>query len=110
MNPTTPPMGDPEKAPPIPPMPTTEPTARRGNISEASVKIFADHPWWAAAASPIRATTNHRFLTLETRMIGVTHNAQSSIAVLRALLMVQPRLIRLEESQPPPMLPTSAIT
>jgi hypothetical protein len=30
--------------PAIPPKPTTDPTARRGNMSETSVKMFALHP------------------------------------------------------------------
>src|SRR6266446_9833106 len=96
---------EPVNAPAIPPIPTTEPTARRGNMSEASVKIFADHPWCAAAASPTSPTATHRLLTPETKTIGVTSRAQINIAVLRARLIVHPRLIRLEESQPPPMLP-----
>ena len=40
----------------------------------------------------------------------VTSKAQISIAVLRALLMVHPRLMKAEDNQPPPMLPTSAMT
>ena len=41
-------------------------------------------------------------------MIGTTASAQTSMAVLRAALTLQPRLISADESQPPPMLPTSA--
>src|ERR1700693_6417886 len=98
-------MVEPVNAPAMPPMPTTEPTARRGNISDAVVNRFADHPWCAAAASPTRPTASQRLLTPETKTIGVTIRAQINIAVLRARLIVHPRLIRLEESQPPPMLP-----
>ena len=36
-----------------------EPTARRGNMSEAIVNRLADQPWWAAAARPTRATAAH---------------------------------------------------
>jgi len=41
-------------------------------------------------------------------MIGTTVSAYNNIVVFRARLTVQPRLINDEESQPPPMLPTSA--
>src|SRR6195256_4673341 len=101
-------MVAPPMAPDIPLIPTIEPTARRGNISEAVVKRFADHPWCAAAARPTRPTATQRCFTLEANMIGVTASAHSSIAVLRARLMVHPRLIKFDDSQPPPMLPTSA--
>jgi hypothetical protein len=43
-------------------------------------------------------------------MIGTTASAQTSIAVLRAALTLQPFFNRRDESQPPPMLPTSATT
>jgi hypothetical protein len=33
----------------MPPKPTTVPIACRGNVSDAIVKMFADHPWCAAA-------------------------------------------------------------
>ena len=41
--------------------------------------------------------------------IGTTASAQTSIAVLRPALTLQPRLISVDDSQPPPMLPTSAM-
>ena len=47
----------PPTAPAIPPKPTTDPTARRGNMSEVSVKRLADQPWCAAAAME---TSAHR--------------------------------------------------
>jgi aryl-alcohol dehydrogenase-like predicted oxidoreductase len=46
----------PPMAPAIPPMPTTEPTANRGNMSLASVKMFADQAWCAAQAMAMAAT------------------------------------------------------
>ena len=98
----------PPTAPAMPPKPTTEPTARRGKVSETSVKMLADKPWCAAAASAISATATH---TLEVRVantMGSTASAQISIAVLRARLTVQPRLMNADDSHPPPMLPTSA--
>jgi hypothetical protein len=49
----------PPTAPAKPPSPTTEPTAWRGNVSDASVKRFADHPWCAAAAMLTNATEPH---------------------------------------------------
>ncbi len=42
-------------------------------------------------------------------MIGRTDSAQISIAVLRARLTDQPRLMKPDESHPPPMLPMSAM-
>src|SRR6267143_1486348 len=99
-------MVAPLKAPAMPPMPTTEPTARRGNMSEAMVKIFADHPRCAAAASPTKPTATQRLFTFAAKIIGVTASAQTSIVVLRAALIDQPRLMRVEDSQPPPILPT----
>jgi hypothetical protein len=41
--------------------------------------------------------------------MGSTAMAQISMVVLRAELMLQPRLIKEEESHPPPTLPTSAM-
>ena len=101
-------MSMPPTAPAMPPMPTTEPTARRGNMSEAVVKMLADQPWWADVASPTRATATHRLEAREANTIGTTHSAQMSIAVLRPAFTLQPRLMSDEDSQPPPMLPTSA--
>src|SRR5687767_13605206 len=95
-------------APAIPPMPTTEPTAFRGNISDVSVKRFADQPWCAAAASDTKPTATQRLLARAANMIGTTDNAQMSMAVLRDAFTLQPRLISADEIQPPPMLPTSA--
>lgn len=85
-------MNIPPTAPAIPPMPTTEPTACFGNISEAIVKIFADQPWCAAAAMPIKTTAVQRFEVIEAKMIGTTASAQTSIAAFLDLLIVQPRL------------------
>src|SRR5688500_19988913 len=101
-------MVAPPSAPAIPPMPTTEPTARRGNISDVVVNRFADQPWWAAAAIPMISTASQRLFTFEAKITGVTARAQISIAVLRERLIVQPRLMNFDEIQPPPTLPTSA--
>src|SRR5687768_10729965 len=100
----------PPSAPAIPPIPTTEPTALRGNMSDVVVNRLHDQPWCAAAANPISTAATQRFVTCDAKTMGVTAIAQISIAVLRARLMVQPRLINADDSQPPPMLPTSAIT
>src|ERR1044072_4358777 len=78
-------------------------------MSEVVVKRLQDQPWCAAAAKPMRATAPQRLWTCDTNMIGVTASAQISIAVLRALLTVQPRLIKEEDNHPPPTLPMSAI-
>src|SRR5687768_16497449 len=98
----------PPTAPAMPPIPTTDPTAYRGNISDVVVKRLHDQPWCAAAAMPISTTATHRFDVCAAKTIGTTARAQINIANLRAALIVQPRLIRDDESQPPPMLPTSA--
>src|ERR1700733_14357831 len=95
--------------PAIPPMPTTAPSARFGNRSDAVVKRFADQPWCAAAASPTIATATHRLSAYETNAIGNTQHAQMNIAVLRAAFTLQPARSSAEESQPPPMLPTVVI-
>src|SRR5215472_8038012 len=95
--------------PNIPPNPTTEPTARRGNVSEVRVNKFADQPWCPAAASPIKMTAAHKLDTFAAKMMGTTANAEINMAVLRLVLMVNPRLSRNDESHPPPMLPIVAI-
>ena len=46
----------------------------------------------------------------EAKTIGTTVNAHISIANFLPLVTVQPLLIKNEESHPPPILPTSAIT
>src|SRR6478672_3682244 len=99
----------PPTAPAAPPRPTTEPTTCLGNVSETSVYRLADHPWWADAAKPTSATASHRSPAFEATAIGRTAMAQISMAVFRPALTDQPRLISADESQPPPMLPMSAI-
>ena len=46
----------------------------------------------------------------DANIIGITIMAQINIVILRPLLTVHPCFIKEEESQPPPILPTSAIT
>src|SRR5262245_34620017 len=100
--------------PPIPParppMPTTEPTACFGNMSEAVVKMLADQPWWAAAARLTRATATQTDFAWEANTIGTTPTAQTSIVVLRAALTLQPRWRSAPESQPPATLPIDETT
>ena len=62
------------------PMPVTEPTACRGNVSETSVNKFADQPWCAAAARLMMTTVLHKPGIKETKHIGTTHKAQTSSA------------------------------
>src|SRR5436309_12114516 len=93
-------------APHIPPKPTTEPTARFGNMSDASVKTLQDQPWCAAAARPTSMTATHSWVAWAASGIGTTASAHTSIAVLRERFTLQPRLIRADDSHPPPMLPT----
>jgi hypothetical protein len=73
------------------------------------VKRLAENPWCAEAASPIRIVATHKSWTIEAAKTGTTQIAQASIATLRAALTDQPRRSSHEESQPPPMLPTSVI-
>jgi hypothetical protein len=54
------------------------------------------------------ATAAHISFACAAKTIGTTATAQMNIAVLRAAFTVQPRLINVEDSQPPPMLPMSA--
>src|SRR5262245_36660332 len=100
--------------PPIPParppMPTTEPTACFGNMSEAVVKMLADQPWWAAAARLTRPTATHTDFACEAKTIGTTPSAQASIVVLRAALTLQPRSRRAPDNQPPATLPSYETT
>src|ERR1700761_6633471 len=99
----------PPRAPPNPPKPTMEAMARRGKQSDAMVKIFADQPWWAAAATLTKATVSQRCpAAYGTKIAAVTARAQTSMAVLRAALADHPRFRSDEESQPPPIEPISA--
>ena len=70
--------------PAMPPMPTTEPTALRGNISDAVVKRLADQPWCAAAARLSSPMAAHSDLTLLAVKMGTTRQAQKSMAASRA--------------------------
>src|SRR5215213_6585199 len=99
----------PPTAPAVPPKPTTEPIACFGNMSDTSVYTFADHPWCAAAASPIKPTATHRCVVPAAKTMGVTASAHTSIAVLRAAFTVHPRLMSVDDNHPPPTLPTSPI-
>src|SRR4051812_26557232 len=101
-------MAMPPTAPPKPPIPTMEPTARRGNMSDDRVNMLHDQPWWAAVAGEISAPAGNTNEPRETATRGVTAIAQMSMAVLRAALRRQPRFSRVDETHPPPMLPTSA--
>src|SRR2546428_10470377 len=82
--------------PPMPPanapIPTTEPTAARGNMSLASVYTLADHAWCAAAATPTIRTAVHMLPASGAKAVGTIRRAVASIAVLRAPLTGQPRL------------------
>src|SRR6266851_7643340 len=102
-------MNIPPTAPAMPPSPVTEPTAVRGNMSPTSVNRLADQPWCAEAARATSSTDVHRLDDFEAKMIGTTAAAQMNMAVLRAALRLQPPLMTADESQPPPMLPMSAM-
>src|SRR5205814_9792950 len=84
------------------PIPTTEPTAARGNISLASVYTLADHAWCAAAATPTIRTAVHMLPASGAKAVGTVRSAMAGVAVVRARLTVQPRLARAPEGRPPP--------
>src|ERR1700693_1578761 len=91
--------------PAMPPIPTTAPTALRGNISDDVVNRLADQPWCAPAAIPISAMAVHNDLTLAAVQMGTTRDAQTSMAESRAWLGESPRRWKGAGSQPPPILP-----
>src|SRR5438093_10694449 len=95
-------------APANAPIPTTDPTAARGNMSLASVYTLADQAWCAAAATLTIATAAHMLPASGANAVGTTKTAIASSAVFRARFTVQPCLIRALESQPPPTDPPSA--
>src|SRR5437773_12014554 len=95
-------------APANAPIPTTDPTAVRGNRPLASVYPVADQAGCAAAATLTVATAAHTLPASGANAVGTIKSAITSIAVLRARFTVQPRLISALESQPPPTDPTSA--
>src|SRR5688572_20624165 len=98
----------PPTAPAIPPKPVTDPTARRGKVSDTRVYRLADHPWWAAAARLKMATVTHRLWTRDATNIGTTHNPHASRVSLRPAFTLWPRRMSADDSHPPTMLPTSA--
>ena len=79
----------PPTEPAIPPMPTTEATARLGNMSETVVNRLADQAWCAAPAMPMSSTAPQA-LARVTKKIGSTQQAKMNMAVLRARLTLEP--------------------
>ena len=71
------------------PMPTTDATARLGNMSEALVNRFADQAWCEAPAIPIRITAA-QLPTWVTDRIGSTVQAKVKSAILRARVTPHP--------------------
>src|SRR2546427_13193991 len=94
-------------APANAPIPTTDPTAARGNMSLASVYTLADQAWCAAAATLTIATAAHMLPASGANAVGTIKSAIASIAVFLARFTVQPRLIKALDSHPPPIEPTS---
>src|SRR6266508_4946914 len=98
--------------PPIPPAhppnPTTVPTARRGNVSDVSVKRLADQAWWHAAAMLSSPTASQALRVCGAAMTDGTVHAMNAIVVLRARFTVHPRLISADDMYPPATDPTSA--
>ena len=65
----------------MPPKPTTEPTARRGNMSDTSVNRLHDHAWCAA----VQQTFNCRNARLRHDVRGIDRRDGSpELALLRA--------------------------
>src|SRR6266516_1972219 len=95
-------------APANAPIPTTDPTAARGNMSLASVYTLADHAWCAAAATLTIATAAHMLPASGASAVGTIRSAFASIAVFLARFTVQPRLISALDSHTPPTEPASA--
>ncbi len=89
------------------PIPTTEPTAARGNMSLASVYTLADHAWCAATATLTISTAVHMLPASGANAVGTINSAIASIALFLARFTVQPRLIKALDSHPPPIEPTS---
>src|SRR6184192_3988799 len=94
-------------APANAPIPTTDPTAARGNMSLASVYTLADQAWCAAAATLTIATAPHMLPASGARAVGTIRSAIASIAVFLARFTVQLRLIRALDSHPPPTEPAN---
>src|SRR5262245_61881857 len=99
-----------DMAPMNPPMPTTDATALRGNMSLTSVNRLQDHHWCAAAAMLTSAAAGHMPPTSGAKAVGTMATAASSNVVFRAAFTVQPRAISMLESHPPPTDPKSATT
>src|ERR1700676_3460236 len=100
----------PPTAPAMPPIPTTDATAREGNMSEGKVKRFAENPWCPAAASPMSNVAGHSPETRYTTATGNKHKEQTNIAHFRAAFTEKCRRMSAEESHPPPILPRSEMT
>src|SRR6185436_18851697 len=97
----------PPTPPANPPKPTAVPTARRGNMSEASVNMLADQAWWQAVASPMSSTAvQSLFVWLATITVGTTA-ATMPMVVLRARFTDQPALMNADDRYPPAIYPTS---
>src|SRR5947207_15679158 len=90
------------------PIPTTEPTAARGNMSLASVYTLADHAWCAAAATLTLATAAHMLSARGANAVGPIISAIASIAVLRPRSTVDLRLARSLDRPHQPTSPSSA--
>src|SRR5207247_8151910 len=93
-----------------PPRPTTDATARRGNMSLTVVNRLADHHWCAAAATATMLTAAHMLPAAGANIVGTMASAAAGSAVLRPRVTLQPRLISAPEIQPPVPDPTSAAT
>jgi len=87
----------PPMEPAMPPIPTTELTARLGNISDAVVKMLALQAWCAAAAKLMSATACQMLAAYRAANMGNTQRAKINIAVLRALNTGIPLLINLDD-------------
>src|ERR1035438_9927923 len=87
----------------MPPMPTTEATARFGKMSETTVNMVADQPWLAAPASAKKLVASQTFRVCVANTTGTAQIAQSRAAVFRARFSDQP-LRRSHADNPPPAM------
>lgn len=91
-------------APPIapakPPNPATDPVAFLGKISDIKLKTFADQPQCPPAASEIRPTANHTFVTWGTKTTGTAKTAHASKPNFLPLFKLDPFFINWDDSHP----------
>ena len=93
----------------MPPMPTTEPTRlTRERIGDERVDVGG--PVLVRRSGEPDQQNRDPEALIQVRAASATRSAQMSIAIFRALPTGHPRLMKLEESHPPPTPPTFNMT